>query len=129
MDRSPPPRGAQLATIFPSEPTNSITECGYPSQDIPYFGWHGHLDGLWNGSAGVHQRTDRPMNEQELANWSKENARNGVRKTYPSVNSNISGFTGLLGIPLSNQMEEGCGNVGLLRGAHHHLERFFPTST
>ena len=119
------PPGAQLATIFPSEPTNGITECGYPALDIPFYGWHGHLDGLWNGSAPPHQRTDRPMNKEELKAWSKDGGRNGVQRTYPGTNCNINNFTALLGIPLSDQMTEGCGNLGLLRGAHHHLERFF----
>lgn len=121
--RKPP--GAQLATIFPSEINNGITECGYRNLDIPFYGWHGHLDGLWNGSAPPHQRTDRPMNEEELANWSKEGGRNGVQRTYPKTNCNINNFTALLGIPLSDQMNEGCGNLGLLRGAHHHIEKFF----
>ena len=118
-------RGAQLATLFPHEPTNHINESGYYSQDVPFYGWHGHLDGLWNGSAPVHQRTDRPMNSEELQAWSKDLARNGVRKSFPESNSTISNFTALLGIPLSDQMIEGCGNLGLLKGAHHHIERFF----
>lgn len=118
-------RGAQLATIFPSEPHNGITECGYRALDIPFYSWHGHLDGLWNGSAPPHQRTDRPMNKRELSEWSKEGGRNGVQRTYPGTNCNINNFTGLLGIPLSDQMTEGCGNLGLLRGAHHHIEKFF----
>jgi len=118
-------RGAQLATLFPAQTVDHITECGYPTKEIPFYGWHGHLDGLWNGSAGVHQRTDRPMTREERDAWSGENGRNGVRRSYPSLNSNILNFTALLGIPLSDQMQEGCGNVGLLRGAHHHFERFF----
>ena len=118
-------KGAQLATIFPSQPSSRITECGYRADEIPFWGWHGHLDGLWNGSAPVHQRTDRPMNSTELAAWSKENGRNGVRRTFPKYNANVSNFTALLGIPLSDQMLEGCGNLGLLRGAHHIIEQFF----
>ena len=55
--------GAQIATLFPHEPIRNITECGYPNQEVPFYGWHGHLDGLWNGSAPVHQRIDRGMNE------------------------------------------------------------------
>ena len=116
--------GAQLATIFPHELGNAINESGYPANEVPFYGWHGHLDGLWNGAAPVHQRTDRPMNDAELARWNRDPARNGVRRTYPG-GINIRNFTALLGIPLSDQMVEGAGNLGLLRGAHHAISKFF----
>ncbi|MCE2406881.1 MAG: hypothetical protein J4G19_05200 [Pseudomonadales bacterium] len=118
------PRRAQLATIFPHDLGNGINEAGYPGNEVPFYGWHGHLDGLWNGAAPVHQRTDRPMNDEELARWNRDPARNGVRRTYPG-GVNILNFTALLGIPLSDQMVEGAGNLGLLRGAHHAFSRFF----
>lgn len=117
-------RGAQLATIFPHELGNGFNEAGYRSDEVPFYGWHGHLDGLWNGAAPVHQRTDRPMNDAELALWNRDPAKNSVRRTYPG-GINIRNFTGLLGIPLSDQMVEGSGNLGLLRGAHHPMSRFF----
>lgn len=116
--------GAQLASIFPHELRNNINESGYPSNEVPFYGWQGHLDGLWNGAAPVHQRTDRPMNEAELALWNRDPARNSVRRTYPG-GINIRNFTALLGIPLSDQTIEGAGNLGLLRGAHHAMSRFF----
>ena len=119
------PKGAQLATIFPHEPSSRINEAGYPADEVPFYGWHGHLDGLWNGGAPVHQRTDRPMNEQELEKWNRDPGRNGVSRTFENKASNILNFTGLLGIPLSDQSEEGCGNVGLLTGAHRPMSKFF----
>lgn len=117
-------RGAQLATVFPHEARSAISESGYPANEIPFYGWQGHLDGLWNGAAPVHQRTDRGMNEEENAQWNRDPARNGVRRTYPG-NTNVLNFTALLGIPLSDQMVEGAGNLGLLRGAHHPISEFF----
>ncbi|MCY3858048.1 MAG: hypothetical protein OXG25_03980 [Gammaproteobacteria bacterium] len=119
-----PIRGAQLATIFPHEPGNGINEAGYFADELPFYGWHGHLDGLWNGAAPVHQRTDRPMNEEELTRWNRDPARNGVRRTYPG-GTHVLNFTALLGIPLSDQLVEGAGNLGLLRGAHHAIADFF----
>ena len=119
------PRGAQLATLFPHESGNYINEAGYPANETPFYGWHGHLDGLWNGGAPVHQRTDRPMNEKELTNWNRDPGRNGVSRTFENKDANILSFTALLGIPLSDQMLEGSGNLGLLSGAHHHFNRFF----
>lgn len=117
------PQGAQLATIFPNQPHAGINESGYPSSEVPFFGWHGHLDGLWNGASPVHQRTDRAMNDEERAAWFQDPGRNGVRRTYKGTN--VLNFTALLGIPLSDQMVEGSGNLGLLRGAHHPMSEFF----
>ena len=117
------PRGAQLATIFPHERGNAINEAGYPANEVPFFGWHGHLDGLWNGASPMHQRTDRGMNNEEKEAWFRDPAKNGVRRVYEDAN--ISNFTGLIGIPLSDQMVEGSGNLGLLRGAHHPISEFF----
>lgn len=118
------PRRAQLANIFPNHPRGGINESGYPADEVPFYSWHGHLDGLWNGASPMHQRTDRGMNAEELAKWNRDPAKNGVRRTYPG-NVNVLNFTALLGIPLSDQMQEGAGNVGLLRGAHHPMSRFF----
>ena len=119
-----PARGAQLATIFPHDFGNGIGEAGYPANEIPFYGWQGHLDGLWNGAAPVHQRTDRPMNAAELSRWNRDPARNGVKRNYPG-GLNVLNFTALLGIPLSDQSVEGAGNLGLLRGAHRPISEFF----
>lgn len=118
------PRGAQLATIFPHQPGHGINESGYPAEEVPFYSWHGHLDGLWNGATQIHQRVDRPMNADETAKWNQDLAKNGVRRTYGN-NVNVLNFTALLGIPLSDQMQEGSGNLGLLRGAHHPISEFF----
>ena len=116
---------AQLATSFPANPGLQINESGYSDEDTPFGGWHGHLDGLWNGATLVHQDTSTPMSENEWLDWLKEPARNGALKSYTEQGTTISNFTALLGIPLSDQTAPGCGNLGLLAGAHHHIERFF----
>ena len=117
--------GAQLATNFPADPGPQINESGYSDEDTPFRGWHGHLDGLWNGATSIHQDTSAPMTENEWQTWLQEPARNGGMKSYPEHGTSISNFTALLGIPLSDQSVVGCGNLGLLAGAHHHIERFF----
>ena len=116
---------AQIATQFPAEPSKRITEAGYPDHEIPFHGWHGHLDGLWNGATPPHQHTNRPMSMQERQAWSQDRGTNGVMRTYPDTGANLTNFTALLGIPLSNQVTEGAGNLGLLPGAHHHIQDFF----
>lgn len=116
---------AQVATRFPTEPSDSVTESGYRDKDIPFYGWHGHLDGLWNGSKSPHQNLTRPMSREEWKQWNQERGRNGVQRTYPGTGTNLTNFTALLGIALSDQSSEGVGNLGLLRGAHHPVSRFF----
>ena len=120
-----PPSGCQLATRFPAEPDDRVNEAGYRDRDTPFFGWHGHLDGLWNGATAVHQNIDRPMTAEQLDAWHQEPSRNGCRKTYADYGTNITGFAALVAVALSDQRGEGCGNVGLLKGAHHEMERFF----
>lgn len=116
---------AQVAARFPTEPSESVTESGYRDRDIPFFGWHGHLDGLWNGSTSPHQNLDRSMTNEEWNLWSQKKGRNGVLRTYPGTGTNLTNFTALLGIPLSDQSREGVGNLGLLRSAHEPVSRFF----
>ena len=116
---------AQVATQFPRETSNLITESGYPECDIPFYGWHGHLDGLWNGAMPPHQAIERPMSKEEWEAWNKDPGTNSVLRTYPGTGANLTNFTALLGIPLSDQSNEGAGNLGLLKGAHHPIERFF----
>ena len=49
----------QVALLFPNTAINlsnpspqteeSIGQVGYANKDIPFFGWSGHLDGMWSG--------------------------------------------------------------------------------
>ena len=120
-----PVRGCQLATQWPSDPSKRVNEAGYRDCDTPFDGWHGHLDGLWNGAAGVHQDLARGMSAEQLAAWHREPSRNGCRKTFPEHRANVANFTALVGVALSDQRDAGAGNVGLLKGGHHQIERFF----
>ena len=115
----------QLATVWPREPSAHVNEAGYRDCDTPFDGWHGHLDGLWNGATSMHQDIECPMTPEQLAAWHQEPSRNGCRKTFPALGANIANFAALVGVALSDQRREGVGNVGLLAGAHHEMERFF----
>ena len=120
-----PVRGCQLPVTFPTDPDEHINESGYADRDTPYYGWHGHLDGLWNGATPMHQRTDRKMTASESEAWFQDPSRNGCRRAFPEHATNVMGFTALVAVALSDQTEEGSGNLGLLKGAHHEMERFF----
>ena len=119
------PRGCQLATRLPAAPGDHVNESGYVDRDTPFLGWHGHLDGLWNGATRIHQNTDRPMTSEEAETWNREPSTNGCLKTHPDLGANIRSFAALVAVSLSDQTAEGSGNLGVLRGAHHEIERFF----
>ena len=135
---------SQIALNFPSEEGEAwqysdFNEAGYPDQETPFYGWHGHLDGVWNGGgvAGVRQGgglplvtpDGEPLTDEHLEQWYSDPATNGGRRSYPeldlSVPVNMANYTCLLGVPLSDQTREGCGNLGLLRGAHFAMEQAF----
>lgn len=117
--------GCQLATRWPADPSQRVNEAGYRDCDTPFRGWHGHLDGLWNGATPVHQDVDCAMTAEQLAAWHREPSRNGCRKAFPERGANVANFAALVAVALSDQREAGAGNVGVLRGAHHEMERFF----
>ena len=73
----------------------------------------------------MHQDIDTPMTEEAFAQWSASPSRNQQPREYPEHGVNIGSFTALVGVALSDQTEEGAGNLGVLAGAHHHMERFF----
>ena len=116
--------GAQLATLFPSGDADNVNEAGYRNADTPNFGWCGHLDGLWNGATGT-PPVDRSLSPDEEAAWNESPSTNGAARYYPELNSNIANFAALVGVPLSDQRKAGAGNLGLLKGAHKRIERFF----
>ena len=120
-----PATGCQLATRHPARPSDRVNEAGYRDRDTPFRGWHGHLDGLWNGATRIHQDLDRPMTSEETEAWHREPSTNGCRKTFPALGANIRSFAALVAVALSDQTAEGTGNLGVLKGAHHAIERFF----
>eukprot|EP01046_Picozoa_sp_COSAG06_P008027 COSAG06_NODE_401_length_16198_cov_469.489596_16_plen_347_part_00 len=126
-------KGGQMAVLNPSLVTDSVSESGYPLSDIPYYQWQGHLDGLWNGSKGSLQSAD-----EDDTDWFGPKGTNGVdfcldadstyeERSQGKVNGTltISGFSCLVGIAVSEQMNDGDGQVGLLKGAHHSIEKHF----
>lgn len=120
----PPAQGAQLATLYPSSDDDHVNEAGYRVADTPNYGWCGHLDGLWNGATGT-PPTDRKLSEDEEQAWNETPSTNGAARYYPDLNTNIANFAALVGVPLSDQRAPGAGNLGLLKGAHRRIERFF----
>lgn len=119
-----PVRSAQLATLFPGASSEQTNEYGYLDKDTPHHGWTGHLDGLWNGGTAVPKVGSR-LQGAKLKAWNAEQSTNGVFKENPDFNSNIMNFTALVGVALSDQSELGSGNLGVLRGGHHHMAQFF----
>lgn len=69
----PAQKGGQIAVLQPSNPGDAFSESGYRMADIPHYKWQGHLDGLWNGSAGSIQDPDTDDSE-----WFGPKGTNGV---------------------------------------------------
>lgn len=116
--------GAQIATLFPEEDDQRTNEAGYLNVDTPHCGWVPHLDGLWNGGIATPAAGSR-LSAAELTRWNAEPSTNGARRYLPEFGSNVANFSALVGVALSDQRVVGSGNLGLLRGAHHHIEAFF----
>lgn len=118
-----PATGAQIALTFPTQPSRKCMQSGWPEADIPHRGWAGHLDGVWNGGTPAPQYHDDPgFDEHAFVNNAK--GVNGCAKCV-STGLNLSNYTCLVGVSLSDQSMPGCGNLGLLKGAHHIMEQFF----
>jgi hypothetical protein len=115
---------AQIATLYPAEDACRTNEAGYLNIDTPHNGWCPHLDGLWNGGTSV-PAVGKPLAASRLKDWYTDTGTNGARLAYPEHNTCIANFTALVGVALSDQRAIGSGNLGLLRGGHRHMEKFF----
>ena len=123
-DSISPVKKLQFSMNFPEAPSSRTNESGYFDYETPFNGWCGHLDGLWNGGT-LPPEIGKLMTANKLRQWNKEISTNGVNKRCKELNCNIFNFTVLVGIPLSDQNKNGVGNVGVLKGAHHKMEKFF----
>ena len=119
-----PVKAAQIATRFPEDAPMRVNESGYREKDTPFHGWFGHLDGLWNGGTQVPDIGEE-LTPHKRRLWYRNAGTNTIPRTFPELNCNVANFTALIGVALSDQRREGAGNLGLLKGAHRRLERFF----
>lgn len=119
-----PASRAQVATVYPNDDDDDVNEAGYRNADTPNYGWCGHLDGLWNGAIAT-PPISRKLSATQEQQWHASPSTNGAERYYPDLNSNIACFSALVGVALSDQREAGSGNLGLLKGAHRHMEKFF----
>ena len=83
-------------------------QTGWPEVEVPFYGWCGHVDGIWSGGAGAPQGRDDP--EFDPVRWNSEPAVNGHDKNYgshASVGLNVQLFSALVGVSLSDQSQAG----------------------
>ena len=105
-----------------------MAQCGYPGDSIPWWGWSGHLDGQWAGGCVPPDTPEDQVADDRYSfanpkkqtfgadpHWYADPSTNGS-PLHPSEASNLANFTVLVGVALSDQTTEGCGNLGLLRG-------------
>lgn len=98
---------------------------------LPNYGWQPHLDGLWYSP-------DIPKTAAEVDDWQAPRSTHfgkgdatelGANKTPffqdPACTLALGSFTAFVGVALNDQTQFGRGNLCLLKGAHHEVERFF----
>ena len=66
-----PIKKPQFAINFPEAPSSRTNELGYYDHETPFYGWCGHLDGLWNGGT-LPPRIGEIMTNNELRRWNEE---------------------------------------------------------
>ena len=128
--------------VFPCGPPRDEVGCmGYPMSALPVVEpsggpWAGHIDGVWSGGAKPPQDRD---DAAAVEAWYDEGGTNGCPQHTENPDSNIINFTCIVGVvrthdhrnrvprpplntrwlqALSDAVEEGCGNLGVLSGAH-----------
>jgi hypothetical protein len=52
------PDAGQIALNFPTDAGPGINETGWRDDETPWFGWGGHVDGVWNGGTPIPQTYD-----------------------------------------------------------------------
>ena len=56
--------GGQMALNFPTEAGEGINETGWKDAETPFFGWGGHVDGVWNGGTQIPQSREATDEEK-----------------------------------------------------------------
>lgn len=124
-----PSRGF-AAILFPRPSSTEMSSHGVPVNEIPNYGWSPHLDGLWAGAVPRTPREVDDWNFPKTEHFGKADATElGGNRTPlfqdPEMTLSIGSFTAFVGVALNDQTKFGRGNLGLLKGAHHAVEKFF----
>ncbi len=107
--------GSQAGANGPREPGTRCMQTGWPEIDVPFYGWCGHVDGIWSGGASAPNGRDDPDFDPEK--FYSEPAVNGHLLEYGEHNGcgvNLQLFSALVGVALSEQQMDGAGQIGVL---------------
>ena len=124
-----PSRGF-AAILFPTPKVTADSPYGVPYNEIPNYGWSPHLDGLWAGRVPQTPAEVDDWNFPKTEQFGKADATElGANHTPlfqdPEMTLSIGSFTAFVGVALNDQTKFGRGNLGLLKGAHHAVQKFF----
>ena len=111
--------GAQAGANGPREPGTRNMQTGWPEVDVPFYGWCGHVDGIWSGGASAPQGRGDPTFDPKK--FYSEPAVNGHMLEYgehEGCRANLQLVSALVGVSLSEQLLDGAGQIGVLEGAH-----------
>ena len=125
---------ASIALVYPSERPERgsragqvVGGSGYRLEDVPFYGWQGHIDGIWSGgSAPPDIGADVPAD----SDWYTAVGTNGCPLVVAEDDagrpaSSVSHFTCLVGVALSDMLVDGMGQLGVLPRAHQPLAEVF----
>ncbi len=131
-----PPIAGQVGVIKIRKPGDHFNNLGYRDKDMPYYGAETHMDGNITMTAPqeVQQGTPEEIYARYFASGPKHDlgsspdviGHNMVPMFEdPGMTLGLGSFTAFVFVGLNDQTVEGCGQTGLLRGAHHAVEKFF----
>eukprot|EP01043_Picozoa_sp_COSAG02_P014174 COSAG02_NODE_579_length_20073_cov_2118.572745_14_plen_238_part_00 len=107
--------GSQAGANGPREPGTRCMQTGWPEVDVPFYGWCGHVDGIWSGGASAPNGRDDPDFDPDK--FYSEPAVNGHMLEYgehEGCGVNLQLFSALVGVALSEQQMDGAGQIGVL---------------
>lgn len=136
MGQFDPPSICQVGVLKQREPGEHFNNLGYPDKDMPYFGAESHMDGLC--TIGVPQKRVSGSPDEVYKMYISSGPKGDIGRSPevmghnsvplfedPEMTLGMGSFTAFVFVCLNDQLEEGCGQTALLRGAHHETQKFF----
>lgn len=115
-----PPQRAFAAILYPE-----------PENELPNYSWSPHVDGMWYSSnIPTSRREVESLQAPRTEHFGDANAAAiGANMTPffqdPACTLSLGSYTAFVGVALNDQTEFGRGNLCVLKGAHHEVEKFF----
>lgn len=136
MGQFDPPIVCQVGVLKQHSPGEQYNNLGYVDKDQPYYGTESHMDGLC--TITVPQERQQGTEEEIYSRYIASGPKGDLGRSAEVIGHNsvplfedsgmtlgIGSFSAFVFVCLSDQMQPGCGQTSLLRGAHHATQEFF----